>query len=127
MFVQLIINILHFVYVLFVMITPFTNSARLLFLHVLMMPLMLAHWYTNSNICSLTEFEMYFSSNKSLNNCFTCKFIYPIYNFSQNYQRYIIFSYVVVAILWFISLYKLCHLYQNGEITSFRDLVTGGY
>lgn len=119
----LFIQLLHIIYILFVFIVPFTNSNQLLVLHVMMMPLMLMHWYVNNNVCSLTELEMSINGNRDSTKCYTCKIVYPIYDFTRNYHSFVILSYVVVIILWLISVWKLYHKYQTGEITSIMDLL----
>jgi len=119
-----IIWIIHFIYVLFVLITPwlsFKKYKQIKFIYIFMMPLMLLHWYTNNNICSLTLFEQTIRGTNE--NCFTCKFINPIYDFSSNYKQFSSISYIVVTILWLVCVHQFIREYCNGNIKSFYDLI----
>ena len=60
MFKQILLNIitvLHMLFVLFVIVVPFTSSNYLLFLHALFIPFLLFHWVLNDNTCALTIIE----------------------------------------------------------------------
>jgi len=52
-----VITALHIIYILFVVITPFTNSNYFLLLHSITIPFMMMHWVCNDNTCVLTLIE----------------------------------------------------------------------
>ena len=126
-----IITILHIIVILFVLITPFTNYNYFLFMHAIIVPFIMLHWYLNNNACSLTIAEKEIrkrmnGGNKNVDDdeCYTYKFIAPIYDFNKNHEEYSNFIYILTSGLWIISLYKLYTKFSNGSITSFADLMT---
>ncbi len=121
-----IILICHIVVVLFVILTPFSNSNYLLFMHSLIVPFIIFHWYTNNNICALTLFEKEIrkklNKNSNGDDCFTCKIIEPIYDFKKNNHHRTQTIYTITLLLWIVTLFKLYNKYRNKEITNFYDL-----
>lgn len=124
------IIILHIIFILFIFIAPFTNSNYLLLLHAIICPFIMIHWLLNDNTCALTLMEKFIRQQMNGNkqplkdeDCFTCRIIDPVYKFTENFADQSIVAYVIVTILWFITLFKLFSKYRNGEITSFADLV----
>lgn len=121
-----IIFICHLAIVLFVIITPFTNSNYLLIMHSIIVPFIIMHWISNNNICALTLFEKEIrrklNRNPSTDDCFTCKIIEPIYDFKNNNKQRANFIYTVAITLWGITIYKLFNKYKNKEINKFSDL-----
>lgn len=121
-----IINIIHTLFVLFVLLVPFTEDKFMLIIHALIIPNVLLHWFLNNNVCSLTVLEKKIrekTSNKKENeeDCFTCKLIYPIYDFKKNYNEFSNLSYLVSIILFLISSNKIYHMYQNSDSESFLE------
>lgn len=57
--ILVLITVLHLIIVLFIIITPFTNSNYLLLLYVITVPFIILHWVMNNNTCSLTVAEKY--------------------------------------------------------------------
>jgi hypothetical protein len=126
-----IITILHIIVILFVLITPFTNYNYFLFMHAIIVPFIMLHWYVNNNTCSLTIAEKEIrkrmnggSKNVDDDECYTYKFIAPIYDFNKNHEEYSKFIYILTSGLWFITLYKLYGKFKDGSIKSFTDLVS---
>lgn len=117
---------LHLLFILFMVITPFTNSVYLLFMHFIISPVVVCHWLLNNNVCALTMMELtlreklYGSSNKS--DCITCKLIDPVYDFKNNYDSFSTLIYIITGSLWLISTYKICKKIQSGEIKSIYDI-----
>jgi len=126
-----IITILHIIVILFVLITPFTNYNYFLFMHAIIVPFIMLHWYLNNNTCSLTIAEKEIrkrmnggSKNVDDDECYTYKFIAPIYDFNKNHEEYSKFIYILTSGLWFITLYKLYGKFKDGSIKSFTDLMS---
>jgi Protein of Unknown function (DUF2784) len=121
-----IITFLHIIFVLFVVLTPFTNSNYLLFIHSIFIPFMIIHWICNDNTCVLTiverklRKEIYGTNNDD--DCITCKLIEPVYDFRKNYQGFTILIYAITISLWMMSSGKLYCKYHDGEIKAIRDL-----
>lgn len=92
----------HFLLVLFIIIAPFTNIPSISFLHITFSMCLLIHWYTNSNVCSLSLLE---SKLRGLHytTTFMHKFISPIYDNTY---------YILTILLMCISSFGL---YKNKE------------
>lgn len=124
-----LITVLHLLVIIFIICTPFTDSNYLLLMHTIIIPFIIMHWYLNNNTCSLTVAEQYLrqkTTGKPVNNddCFTYKFIAPIYDFNKNHEDFSFFTYTATIGLWLVSLSKLLLKYNNGKIQNFQDLVT---
>ena len=83
------IVLLHLLFVLFVVITPFIGNNYFLLMHSIVIPFVMAHWYLNDNTCFLTVMETSFRYKlygkiPDPNNCFSYRLIAPIYDFRKN-------------------------------------------
>ena len=122
-----LIAFVHILYILFIIIVPFTNSNFLLLIYVVFVPFMMLHWVLNDNTCVLTLIEcnlrtqLYGEAPKK-DECFTSRLIEPIYDFKSNYESMSTAIYVITIALWALAVYKLYSKYTCGEITSFDDL-----
>lgn len=101
-----LIFIFHCLVVLFVLFAPFTNIPALFILHITFCFSLIVHWYSNSNVCSLSIMESYLRGD-CRENTFTHQFIAPIYEISESEWNYIVW--IATIILLFISIYKLYH------------------
>lgn len=122
-----IITLLHIIFVLFVVVVPFTSSNYLLFAHAIFVPFMIFHWVINDNTCALTVIERRLrkeisGSDYEDDDCLTCKLIEPVYDFRKNYETFTVIIYAITIGLWLLSVSKLCYKYKMGEITNFKDL-----
>jgi hypothetical protein len=122
-----IVTILHIIFVLFVIVIPFTSSNYLLFAHAIFVPFLLFHWIINDNTCALTYIERKLRQEISGKDyvddeCITCKLIEPIYDFRKNYETFTVIIYTITIGLWLLSIGKLCYGYKTGTIKSFKDL-----
>lgn len=120
------ITLLHLLFIIFIIVTPFLNSNYLLLLHAIFVPFMVLHWICNDNTCILTVVErklrkdIYGTFDKD--DCITCRLIEPVYDFRKNHQGFTTIIYVVTFILWSISVGRLYSKFQSGEIKNFREL-----
>ena len=123
-----IIALIHILYILFIVLAPFSNSNYFLLLHVIIVPFMMLHWVINDNTCVLTIIEKNIRANlygqESVNSekCFMGRLIEPIYDFGNNYQSLSTAIYIVALGLWSISIYRLYSKYASGEIKTWEDL-----
>ena len=122
-----IITLLHLMFVLFVVFTPFLDSNYFLMLHFIMIPFVMFHWVCNDNTCMLTTVER--SLRKEIsgeeykeNDCITCKLIEPVYDFKNNFESQSKLIYLITFTLWAITISKLYCKYRFGIITRFMDL-----
>ena len=123
------IILLHILFILFDVVAPFTNYTFLLLIHAVIVPFMMLHWVTNNNICALTVMEqhirgqLYGEENATKDDCFTCKLIEPVYDFTNDKGSLTLYIYLVTLALWFVTLYKLYWKYVNGNFTSLFDFI----
>lgn len=101
-------------------VLPFTNSNYLLTNHLIYGIFILIHWILNNDTCFLTKLELYLRNNNE-DECFTCKIINPIYKFTDNQYKIII--YMTTIFLLSMSFIKLYNKYETGIITSKYDLL----
>lgn len=121
-----IIFLVHIIIILFVIIVPFINSPYLLFLHSVFIPFLIAHWLLNNNTCMLTTVEKYFKGIKNKEDeqdCFTCKLIDPMFNFTKDYKKFSKMTYIVTILLWIISTSRLSLKFYHKEIKNIYDLL----
>jgi hypothetical protein len=127
-FLLKIITLLHIYFVIFVIITPFLDSNYLLMLHAIFIPFLILHWLCNDNTCVLTIIERKLRTEMSEDpasvedDCVTCKLIEPIYDFKKNHDGFTKIIYTITIVLWLISVSRLAYKYNNGEISSYKDL-----
>ncbi len=122
-----LITVLHVMVILFVVCSPFSNSNYLLIMHIIIIPFILLHWYLNNNTCSLTVMEKFVKDktegqDTNKEDCFTYKFIAPIYDFNKNTKDFSNFTYIITIGLWLISVYSFTNKIREGEINSFIDI-----
>lgn len=121
-----IISLLHVIFVLFVVITPFVNSNYFLLLHFITVPFVIMHWLCNDNTCALTiaerklRKEIYGKVDED--DCITCRLIEPVYDFRKNYSGFTAIIYSITIGLWLVTMTKLGMRYYDGRISSIRDL-----
>lgn len=123
-----LITILHLIVLVFVVGAPFSNSNYLLMMHVFIVPFIVLHWVLNNNTCSLTVAEKFirektYGADIKDDECFSYKFIAPIYDFNKNHESYSIFTYILAISLWSITMYKLSWKYKTGEIKNINDFL----
>ena len=122
------IVVLHFIFVLFVILTPFIGNNYFLMLHAIIVPFVMLHWYTNDNNCALTMMEKKLRKNlygeePDPNDCFTYNLIAPVYDFKKNNNDMSTIIYIVMFALWGYTLLKLYNNYMDGKLSSLHDLM----
>lgn len=124
-----IITFLHIMYILFIVISPFSNIKFFLVLHAITVPFMMLHWVTNNNICALTYMEKHihkqvYGTEQDNNNCFTCKLIGPVYDFTNDKGSFNVLIYTITIGLWGVTIYSLYNKFKSNEIKTFYELFT---
>ena len=121
------ITIVHILFVIAVLVTPFLNSNYFLMLHAIFVPFIMLHWICNDNTCVLTLVERFlrkkiYGDNAKEDDCVTCKLIEPVYNFRNNYKTFTTIIYAITISLWCVSAGRLYYKYSTGDITHYTDL-----
>lgn len=127
-FILILIVILHFLFIVFVTVTPFIGNNYFLILHAITVPFMMAHWYANDNNCALTLMEKkirhkLYGTEPNPDDCFTFNLIAPIYDFKKNNNDASFIIYLVTILLWFYTIYRLYSNYRNGKLSKLEDIM----
>lgn len=127
-FLLYLIVVLHFIFVMFIVITPFVGNNYFLLVHAIIVPFMMAHWAANDNNCALTIMEKKIRKNlygeePDPNDCFTYNLIAPIYDFKKNNNDMSTIIYIITIFLWGYSLFRLYSNYKNGKLSKLEDLM----
>jgi len=97
----------HIFVVLFIVFMPFLDVPPVfLILHITSCVCLMLHWYSNSDICSLTVIEGQLRG-VDRTETFTHKFISPIYKITSTEWSNIVW--LVTFIVMCVSIYKLYH------------------
>lgn len=99
-----VIWVLHLLFIVFMIVAPFTKSQELVALHFLIVPFLYVHWLTNDATCCLTILE------KNLRGCTDdCTFFYqllsPVYKFHEQDINYGVW--LGSVLLWLVSWYRM--------------------
>jgi|SaaInlStandDraft_3_1057020.scaffolds.fasta_scaffold41836_1 hypothetical protein len=121
-----LINIIHVLFIFFVLIIPFTGNNSMLFIHSITIPFMVFHWILNTNKCALSELEKKIRKSSSINSdeikdedCFTCRIINPIYDFKKNNVDMDKLLYLITLFVW---LWGLIKLFNNVRMSNANNL-----
>ena len=121
-----VISLVHIIFVIFVVLTPFSNINYFLMLHAIFLPFIMLHWICNDNTCVLTVIER--NLRKKIygkvdeEDCITCRLIEPVYDFRKDYATFSMIIYAITITLWLCSVGKLAYKYKTGDITDYIDL-----
>jgi len=127
-FILYMIIILHFIFVLFVVLTPFIGNNYFLVLHAVIVPFVMLHWVTNDNNCALTMMEKKIRKNlygeePDPTDCVTYNLIAPVYDFKKNNSDMSTIIYLITISLWGYTMVRLYNNYKNGKLSKLQDLV----
>jgi len=117
-----LVKLIHIVFVLFVVLVPFTKNEFWLTIHFIIVPFMMLHWLTNQSVCAFTELEKMLRGTTEDSETIIGQIVGPIYKFQSAGQENMFVWFITIA-LWLITLYKLkesgfklfSHLRQMGH------------
>lgn len=123
-----IIVILHFIFLMFLILVPFFGSNYLLVLHAITIPFMMAHWVLNDNNCALTLMEAHIRTTMngdiaSKDDCYVHRLVAPVYDFKKNNQDSSPYIYGISIVLWSITMCRLYMNWKNGKLNSLEHFV----
>jgi hypothetical protein len=107
-FLANIIYVLHILFILWFIITPFTNNPEMLVLHLVTVPFIMFHWVIQRDDCCLTLVEMKLRGldyNTESNKSFFYNLVSPFYIIRDENMR--AYAWVVSICLWFITFLKV--------------------
>jgi hypothetical protein len=96
--------LLHILFVMWIVIVPFTQNEPMLVLHLMIMPFLWFHWILNDDTCALTLMERHLRGVSSEDSFFH-NLVSPMYKIQDNDIRK--GAWVISIILWMITLSKV--------------------
>lgn len=99
-----VIWVLHLLFVLWVVIAPFTNSSCMLTLHLIVIPSLWLHWGLGDSSCCLSWCEAYLRG-KDAKATFLNRIVAPVYTVNQTDMG--TFCWCASLVLWLITVSKV--------------------
>lgn len=99
-----VVWLLHLLFVLWVIVTPFRQNEPMLVLHVCIMPLLWVHWLTWQDTCALTLLERWLRGVDSSESFFH-NLVSPVYVIRDDQLRAV--CWVASVLLWLVALRKV--------------------
>lgn len=96
--------VLHILFVLWVLVVPFTNNEPMLVLHLFVLPFLWFHWWVNDDTCALTLAERSLRGVPSEDSFFH-NLVSPVYKIQDSDVRSA--SWVISILLWLVTLAKV--------------------
>ena len=122
---SIVINILHLLFIFFILFAPFSDIPAILTLHIVSCICLIIHWCSNSDQCYLTQLEQKYRGISD-SKTFTYKLVSPIYNINEIYFNKIVW--IVTFIVLCVSLYKLYNSKQIAKmIICYNTLSDSGF
>lgn len=96
--------ILHVLFVLWIIVTPFTSNEPMLVLHLIVVPFLWFHWILNDDTCALTLVERHLRGVQH-DESFFHSLVSPVYKIEDKDLRVV--SWVLSVALWLFTLSKV--------------------
>lgn len=96
--------LLHALFLLWVVVVPFTNNEPMLVLHLIIMPFLWFHWLLNDDTCALTLMERHLRGVDHEDSFFH-SLVSPVYKIRDKDARVV--SWVVSVLLWLVTVSKV--------------------
>lgn len=108
-----VVWLLHVLFVLWVVITPFTSSHQALLMHLILLPFIFVHWILNDDTCALTLAEMKLRGldPDQCSESFFFNLVSPIYKIRDESVRSL--AWALAVGLWLVTAYRV---YNNPAI-----------
>ena len=101
-----IVWLIHILFIIWFVITPFTNNVPMLTLHFFTGPFLWFHWITNRDECSLTLLEMKLRGIEDCKESFMWSVVSPIYKpRTDDSMRQLMW--LASILLWLVTLSKV--------------------
>jgi|TARA_B110000240_G_scaffold194484_1_gene242217 hypothetical protein len=111
---------IHLVFLIAIIIVPFTNNRRNLEFYSILIPFLFYHWSVNDDTCALTQAEMYVTGQEK-EETFMHRVVSPIYKMEDNDINK--FTKTIFFLLWAIVQYRLGRF--DVFINDFKDITSG--
>jgi hypothetical protein len=116
-----IIFLIHLIFLLWILVVPFTNNKRNLEFYSMAIPFIFYHWSVNDDTCALTQAEMYMTG-KDKDKTFMGRVVGPIYKMEENDVNRLTKS--LFFALWTFVQYRLGHF--DTFVGEMNEILKGG-
>lgn len=103
-FLANVVWLLHAVFLVWIMVAPFTGSEPMLVLHLVVVPFLWFHWWMNDDTCALTMVERQLRGVQSEDSFFH-NLVSPVYKIRDKDARVV--SWVISLLLWLVTVSKV--------------------
>ena len=117
-----IIFIIHVIFLIGMLVVPFTNDRRNLEFYSILIPFIFYHWSVNDDTRALTQAEMMLTGQEK-EKTFMGRVVGPIYKMEENDINHL--TKTVFFVLWGIVQYRLGHF--NNIIKDTFKMVDGKF
>lgn len=101
-----IIFLIHLIFLMWILVIPFTNDRRQLEFYSMVIPFIFYHWSVNDDTCALTQAEMYVTG-KEKDSTFMGRIVGPIYKMPDTDVNRL--TKTLFFALWAFVQYRLGH------------------
>ena len=114
-----IIFFIHLIFLVAILVVPFTNDIRNLEFYSILIPFLFYHWSVNDDTCALTQAEMYVTGQQK-EETFMHRVVSPIYKMEDNEVNNL--TKTVFFALWALVQYRLGRF--DFFINDFKTIMT---
>lgn len=120
-----IIFVLHIIFAMYILLAPLIANSYLLLVYIIVVPFIMIHWITDSNVCALTIMERKLRgiSDSKNDETFFGNLIDPIYRFRADNPDWSVFIFALFICLWCLSINKISANFSSGKINSLYDMI----
>ena len=111
---------IHLIFLIAILVVPFTNDQRNLEFYSILIPFLFFHWSVNDDTCALTQAEMYVTGQKK-EETFMHRVVSPIYKMDDTEANNL--TKTVFFMLWGLVQFRLGRF--DTFIDDFKKLATG--
>ena len=111
---------IHLVFLIGILVVPFTNNRRNLEFYSILIPFLFYHWSVNDDTCALTQMEMIITGQHK-EETFMHRVVSPIYKMEDNEVNNL--TKTVFFFLWAFVQYRLGHF--DTFVGDLRQMVSG--
>ena len=111
---------IHLVFLIAILVIPFTNDRRNLEFYSILIPFLFYHWSVNDDTCALTQAEMYVTGQQK-EETFMHRVVSPIYKMEDNEVNNL--TKTIFFMLWGLVQFRLGRF--DTFIGDFKELMAG--
>ena len=100
MWVANLIWLIHMALISFIALVPFIGSIPLVLIDLVLMLGVAGHWLLNSNVCCLTELELFLRGLTDRSETFFGRLVGPVYGLNNNSSQWVGLLFLIGVCIW---------------------------